>query len=100
MRLAEMNIRSHTRSLGGACQNAYTRRMIDTATLDRLLAMSVDERLVIAERLWESLIADAKSVPIPDWHRDLVDDRLVEDDADPNAVESWKDLKARIETSS
>jgi putative addiction module component (TIGR02574 family) len=74
--------------------------MTDTPTLDRLLELPAEERLALAERLWNSLVADPASVPVPDWHRDIVAERLDEDDADRGSAENWTDVRARIERTS
>jgi putative addiction module component (TIGR02574 family) len=46
--------------------------MIDIEGLSR------DEKLELIERLWDSLTANQKEIPIPDWHRELLDRRLDE----------------------
>ncbi len=72
--------------------------MIDTPTLDKRLELPADERLALAEKLWNSLAADWNSVPLPDWHRDIVTERLDEDDADRASGESWAEVRRRIES--
>jgi Putative addiction module component len=37
--------------------------------------MSVAEKLRAMELLWENLRRDEKNVPVPQWHRDLLDER-------------------------
>ncbi len=72
--------------------------MIDAPTLDKLLDLPADERLALAETLWNSLAANPRSVPLPDWHREIVAERLDEDDVNPAPGESWADVRRRIET--
>ena len=50
--------------------------MIDTRKMLELLALPPEERLAITEALWESLSAEPDRVPVPDWHRDILDQRL------------------------
>jgi hypothetical protein len=33
------------------------------------------EKLQIMEAIWEDLRAQAENVPVPQWHRDLLDER-------------------------
>jgi hypothetical protein len=42
--------------------------------------MTVAEKLRITEELWEDLRARASGVPVPQWHKDLLDEheRLIE----------------------
>jgi putative addiction module component (TIGR02574 family) len=60
--------------------------------LDEILRLPADERLQLVEDIWASLAASPEGVPIPEWHRELLDDRL----ADPTeqATRSWDDVKA------
>ena len=36
-------------------------------------------------------------LPIPDWHREELDRRLAEDDADPEAGAPWEEVRSRLE---
>ena len=36
-------------------------------------------------------------LPIPDWHREELDRRLAEDDAEPEAGAPWEEVRARLE---
>jgi putative addiction module component (TIGR02574 family) len=60
--------------------------------LETLLLLPPAERIQLIEDAWESLAASPDSVPVPDWHRDLLDERL----ADPSEVGSrtWDEVKA------
>lgn len=71
--------------------------MIDAQIFEKLLELPATDRLAIAEALWDSLSADAASVPVPDWHRPLLDQRLDEDEADTGSGESWDEVRRRIE---
>jgi putative addiction module component (TIGR02574 family) len=39
-------------------------------------SLSRDEKLELIERLWNSLTSNEEDIPIPEWHRDLLDQRL------------------------
>ncbi len=48
-----------------------------TATeLNALLQLPAAERLVLIEKLWDSLVEHPEAVPVPDAHRQLLDQRL------------------------
>ena len=70
--------------------------MIDTLTMDRLLNLSADERLALAEALWNSLATEPQSVPVPDWHREIVVERL-NDGVTQEPGEEWRSVRRRIE---
>jgi hypothetical protein len=58
--------------------------------------MSVEEKLRAMKLLWENLRQDEKDVPVPQWHRNLLDerDKLV---AEGKArFEDWETAKAWI----
>ena len=48
------------------------------ADVAEILRLSPEERLRIAEIIWESLATDPSSVPIGDAHRTAIDERLSE----------------------
>jgi putative addiction module component (TIGR02574 family) len=64
--------------------------------IETLLHLPPEERVSIIESLWDSLAKEPASIPMPDWHRDVLDERIVEDEADETPGESWSDLRRRI----
>lgn len=60
------------------------------------LQLPVEEQLEIAEAIWERLENAADQPPIPDWQRQLLDERIAEDDADPEGGSPWEEVKQRI----
>ncbi len=60
------------------------------------LDLPVEERLELAEALWESVEAAAQQPPLPDWQRQILDERIADDDADPEAGSPWQEVKQRI----
>ncbi|HEY4565200.1 MAG TPA: addiction module protein [Thermoanaerobaculia bacterium] len=60
------------------------------------LDLPVEERLELAEALWESVEVTAQQPPLPDWQRQILDERIAADDADPEAGSPWQEVKQRI----
>ncbi len=56
--------------------------------------LSVNERLQLAEDLWDSI--DDEQIPIPDWHREELDLRLAAYQADPESGIQWEELRERL----
>ena len=57
-----------------------------------LLALDVETRLEIVEELWNSIVDDPESaaaLPVSASDRHLLEERLKEDDADPDAAIPW-----------
>lgn len=71
--------------------------MNDIPKLKDILGLPVSERLALASAIWDSLAATPESVPVPDWHRDIVEQRLAEDDAEASPGESFAELRHRLE---
>ncbi|MCP3669369.1 MAG: addiction module protein, partial [Gammaproteobacteria bacterium] len=47
----------------------------------------------LIEAIWDSIAATPEAVPVPQWHKDILDNRL----ADKNAVsDTWKNVKKRL----
>lgn len=68
--------------------------MTRPALLDEILHLPALERLRLVEDIWDSLTASIADVPVPDWHREVLDRRL----ADPaeQATISADELRARL----
>jgi putative addiction module component (TIGR02574 family) len=65
--------------------------MSQRALRDQALELPPAERLQLVEDLWESLAQSPDAVPVPDWHRELLDDRV----ADPSetATRLWQQVQ-------
>lgn len=72
--------------------------MIDAQTIDKLLELPASDRLAIAAALWDSLVPDQAAVPVPDWHREILDQRIADDDAETEPGECWANVRLRIES--
>jgi putative addiction module component (TIGR02574 family) len=59
-------------------------------------AMTVPQRLDLIGQLWESISETAEALPVPEWHRQELERRLQEADADPEAGIPWEQVKARL----
>lgn len=60
------------------------------------LSLPVEDRLEIAEAIWESLEDSEADTAIPAWQRTLLDERISKDDAEPDAGSPWPEVKQRI----
>jgi putative addiction module component (TIGR02574 family) len=65
-----------------------------------LAALSVGERLDLMDQIWASLSPDLDSIPVPEWHRVVVERELSElkADGDPGrpADQVFRELKSRF----
>ncbi len=70
--------------------------MTKTELRKTALGLPVEERLELAEAIWESVEGQAEQPAIPDWQRSLLDERITADDAAPEAGSPWHEVKQRI----
>ncbi|MEQ1713006.1 MAG: addiction module protein [Hyphomicrobium sp.] len=65
-----------------------------TSELAELLKLTPKQRLDLIEALWDSLTAKPDAVPMPDWHREVLDERSAADD--PTDGDSWDVVRKRL----
>jgi putative addiction module component (TIGR02574 family) len=67
-----------------------------TLTKSEIAALSVDERLSLVDDIWESFRANPEALIPPDWHRQVLDERLDEAERNPGASIPWEVVKAEM----
>ena len=65
-------------------------------TVSDLLHLSIAERIQLAEDLWDSVAAHPEQVETTHAQLAELDRRLAELDENPEAGESWDQVKARL----
>ncbi len=65
------------------------------ATVD-LKQMSLAEKLGLMEALWDELCRREEEIPIPDWHKELLDQRQREIEGGKAKFIDWETAKERI----
>lgn len=63
--------------------------------VDRL---SIEERIQVAEAIWDSVVHDVAAAPIPDWQKAELERRLADSVANPDAVRPWGDVEVEALT--
>jgi putative addiction module component (TIGR02574 family) len=67
--------------------------------IDSLLALDVETRLELVQKLWDSIFQDTQqgaAMPVSPQERELLDARLKEDDDDPDAAIPWAAARAEL----
>jgi putative addiction module component (TIGR02574 family) len=59
--------------------------------------LPVDDQIEYVQSLWERIAADPSKVPVPDWHREILDKRLKTYDEQPNDGDTWDQVREEIE---
>jgi putative addiction module component (TIGR02574 family) len=58
--------------------------------------LSIDEKIDYLQSLWHRIAATPEAVPVPDWHREILDERLKELSDTPDAGDSWDEVQERL----
>lgn len=58
--------------------------------------MAVSEKLQIMEELWSDLCCNQDQIPIPEWHKDLLDKRAELVKQGKATFVDWESAKKRI----
>ncbi|MFT3773610.1 MAG: addiction module protein [Minicystis sp.] len=58
--------------------------------------LPVDEQIDYVQALWDRIAAKEGQVPVPAWHRAVLDERLANLEADPDAGRPWEDVEADL----
>lgn len=61
--------------------------------------LSVPERILLLEDLWDSIASEPSSVPVPQSHRAELDRRLAQYEKSPGSLLTLEQLRRRIEAS-
>ena len=72
--------------------------MSQSFDLADIKAMSVPERILIVEEIWDSIAAEQDALEITPAQKDELDRRLAAYDADPHRGSSWDEVKARLQS--
>jgi putative addiction module component (TIGR02574 family) len=59
--------------------------------------LSVDERIDFVQSLWDRIAATPEQVPVPDWHRRIIRERLKAYRTNPTDDRPWADVRTEIE---
>ena len=59
--------------------------------------LSVQERIELIEAIWDTVAADLDGLPIPESHKEELDRRLAEMEANPGAESTWEEVRTRLE---
>jgi putative addiction module component (TIGR02574 family) len=58
--------------------------------------LSAEEKLDYVQFLWDRIAAKPEAVPVPDWHLEVIDERLAENRGRPRAGRSWDELREEL----
>ena len=65
-------------------------------TVSDTLELSIAERILLVEEIWNSIVAEADAVEMTEAEKKLIDERLEAHRRNPEAGSSWEDVYKRI----
>jgi len=65
--------------------------------LPAVQALSLDEKELLAEEIWQEVSAERDTLPIPQEHLKILEQRRTEFEANPEKVRSWDEVKKGIQ---
>lgn len=58
--------------------------------------LSIDDQIDYLQSLWDRIAAAADEVPVPEWHRAIIQRRLAELESNPNSAVPWEEARKEI----
>lgn len=59
--------------------------------------LPVDVQIDFVQSLWDRIAATSEQVPVPEWHRQILRERLAAYKGNPGAGRLWTDVRTDIE---
>jgi putative addiction module component (TIGR02574 family) len=59
-------------------------------------ALSVDEQIDYLQSLWDRIAARPQQVPVPDWHREVLAERLASLRKTPDEAKTWEQFDREL----
>lgn len=59
-------------------------------------SLSIPERILLVEEIWDSIVAEQESVEVTPAQKDELDRRLAAYEANPTEGSSWEEVKSRL----
>ncbi|MEO7862724.1 MAG: addiction module protein [Nitrospirales bacterium] len=59
--------------------------------------LSVEEQIDFVQSLWDRIASTPEQVPVPEWHKSILRERLAAYQENPTNVRSWEDVRKEIE---
>lgn len=55
--------------------------------------LSIEEKIEYVNLLWDHILSKPEEIPVPEWHRPILDERLARDKESPGEAIPWEDVK-------
>ena len=58
--------------------------------------LSIDDKIDYVQSLWDRIAARPEDVPVPDWHREIITERLAAHPANEKQDKDWEEVEREI----
>ena len=58
--------------------------------------LPVEDQIDYVQSLWDRIAAKPDQVPVPEWHRQVLDKRLAAHEANPQVARAWEEVRDEI----
>lgn len=55
--------------------------------------LSAEEKIDYVNHLWDRIAAKPEEIPVPEWHRRLLDERIAQHEAHPEEALPWEEVE-------
>lgn len=59
-------------------------------------ALSIDDQIDYVQSLWDRVAARPEDIPVPDWHREIINERLAAHRTNQDPAKEWDELEREI----
>jgi putative addiction module component (TIGR02574 family) len=59
-------------------------------------ALSIDDKIDYVQSLWDRIAAKPEDVPVPDWHREIINEGLAAHRTNNDQGKEWKEVEREI----
>ena len=70
--------------------------MTHAETLDEINSWNMNDRLELFHKMWDTIATDAGVLPVSPEMRQLLEERHAEDEASPDDVLTWDEIKSSL----
>lgn len=68
---------------------------MNTTLTDQINNLSRNEKLILIEKLWDSIISEPENVPFPDFHKKILDERHKTFEKDRAEGTPWTEVRKK-----
>ncbi len=58
--------------------------------------LTIDQKLEYVQSLWNRIAEDEGKVPVPNWHKQIIQERLIALETKPEDVYDWEEVRSEI----